>query len=61
MFDRTTWLQFQTLIDQLADEYDGWKASDLFFYQYASVVSGVSRLGTRGSPWVQVQREAGAS
>src|SRR2546426_454803 len=32
-----TWLEFQTLIDTLADEYPWYRSCDLFFYTYSNV------------------------
>ena len=32
-----TWLEFQSLIDVYASEYDWWRNYDAFFYQYSSI------------------------
>jgi len=39
---RTTWLLFQTLVDQLQASYPAWSSADLFFYSYDSFTEGVN-------------------
>jgi len=39
---RTTWLQFQTLVDELQASYPAWASADLFFYGYDSFIDGIN-------------------
>lgn len=38
----TTWLEFQTLIDEFAPQYDWWATCDTFFYKYPSILRPVA-------------------